>query len=72
MFSEATYTLGTMRRVRTVELIRPPLTVIANGLHRFDPSCVLIAIGNRPRSVVMVVIRIGLSLSLEAINIAFL
>ncbi len=55
-----------------VELMRPPITVIARGLQRLDPSCVLIAIGRRPKSVVMVVMRIGLSLSLEAIKTAFL
>ena len=48
-----------MISVSTVELVSPPITVIDNGLHRFDPSCVLIAIGKRPRSVAIVVMSIG-------------
>jgi hypothetical protein len=32
------YALGTINKVKTVELVSPPITVIARGLQRFDPS----------------------------------
>ena len=71
MSSKIMYALGTIKSVKIVELVSPPITVIASGLQRFEPSCVLIAIGRRPRSVVEVVINIGRNLSREAKIIAF-
>ena len=68
--SETIYALGTMSKVKMVEEVRPPITVIAKGLQRLEPSSVPAAMGNNPKSVVMVVIRIGLSLSLEAMIMA--
>jgi hypothetical protein len=69
--SKTMYTLGTIMSVKMVELVSPPITVIESGLQRLDPSCVLIAIGRRPRSVAMVVISIGLKRSLDARTTAF-
>lgn len=64
--SKIIYTLGTIRRVKSVEDVRPPITVIARGLHRLEPSSLLMAMGKSPRIVEIVVMKIGLNLSLDA------
>ena len=69
--SEIMYAFGTINKVNTVEEVRPPITVMASGLHRLDPSWVLIAMGKSPRSVVAVVINIGLKRSRDARMMAF-
>lgn len=72
MSSDIIYAFGTIKRVNIVEEVSPPMTVIANGLQRLDPSCVLMAIGKSPKSVVAVVINMGRKRSRDAKTIAFI
>ena len=53
-----------------VELKRPPITVMANGLQRLACSVVSAAIGRSPKSVVHVVIIIGLKRLILAVTMA--
>ena len=68
--SNTRYMHGTIRRVNMVELISPPITVMARGDHRLACSLLSSAIGRRAKTVVQVVIIIGLNLSCEAFIVA--
>ena len=55
---------GMMINVMNVEVVNPPITVIARGLLSSDPPPKPIARGISPRMVVRAVIRIGRNLTL--------
>ena len=64
--SNIAYIEGTITKVSGVEKNSPPITVMARGFQRFDPSLLSKAIGKSPKIVVAVVIITGRSLSLAA------
>src|SRR5690554_801686 len=72
MSSRMVYMTGTTTRVRTVERINPPITTLPSGAINSAPSPIPRVIGIRPRIVVRLVIRIGLSLMGPAVSIASL
>ena len=64
--------VGTTIKVRIVEEISPKMTAMAIGVRISAPSPSPIAIGNKPKTVVAVVIKIGLSLTEQAVRMASL
>ena len=67
MGSNHLYRLGSTCRVARVEVNNPPITTAANGRCTSDPGPVANSIGNRLKTVMDAVIRIGRILRLHAV-----